>query len=142
MNIFEETVINYITHDKDMSYHGTLFVIPQYSVGDESEEACPDFVGISTKFKKIVIVEVSMKSEPIHLVNKLTNQSYDLVKNVRNRLRTSGAITNDNDWDHEIWLFVRQDDVDWLKQRVRDQSAIKIHDLEKTYTMWKWNWNY
>ena len=43
------------------------------------------------------------------------------------------------DWDIACLVFVRSDQIDWLKERVKDLSGVHVLSLEQASSPWLWD---
>ena len=129
MDRHEEAVMQFLTAN------GDTFVAPQYEVA--AGWMCPSFVALRPAKKQAWVVEVTASGYPLGLVDKINQrveQWYAPLLEQLERLQLSN-----NDWSVGLLVFVRDDQVAWLKGRVKDLAGVHVLSLETASSPWTWH---
>lgn len=129
MDRHEEAVMQLLTAN------GETFVAPKYEVADGW--VCPAFVALRPARKQVYVVEVSASGYPLALVNKLNERIEKWYAPLLGQLQPLGV--TGPDWGVGCLVFVRNDQIDWLKERVKDLSGVHVLGLEQASSPWNWD---
>ena len=128
MDRHEEAVMQLLTAN------GETFVAPKYEVADGWQ--CPAFVALRPARKQVYVVEVSASGYPLALVNRLNERVEKWYAPLLSQLH--GLAITQPDWEIACLVFVRSDQADWLKERVKDMSGVHVLSLEQASSPWNW----
>ena len=118
-----------------LTANGETFVAPKYEVADGWQ--CPAFVALRPARKQVYVVEVSASGYPLAQVNRLNERLEKWVAPLLSQLHGLGVTAPD--WDIACLVFVRSDQIDWLKERVKDLSGVHVLSLEQASSPWLWD---
>ena len=128
MDRHEEAVMQFLTAN------GDTFIAPQYEVA--AGWMCPSFVALRPAKKQVWVAEVSASGYPLGLVDKINQRVekwYAPLLEQLQRLQVVGS-----DWSIGLLVFVRDDQVEWLKGRAKDLAGVHILSLETASSPWTW----
>ncbi|MEG0446922.1 MAG: hypothetical protein RR687_09145 [Comamonas sp.] len=128
MDRHEEAVMQLLTAN------GETFVAPRYEVTEGWQ--CPAFVVLRPARRQVYVVEVSASGYPLGLVNRLNERVERWYAPLLPQLQSLGITTAD--WSVGCLVFVRSDQMDWLKERVKDASGVYVLSLEQASSNWNW----
>ena len=128
MDRHEEAVMHLLTAN------GETFVAHEFEIGDGWSR--PDFVAIRPPRKKIYIVEVTTSGNPASLIERANNRETQWLTPLRSHLEDLHII--DATWKFSILLFVRQDQLDFVKKKINDRSGVSVLRLEDASFNWNW----
>lgn len=129
MDRHEEAVMQFLTAN------GDTFVAPQYEVA--AGWMCPSFVALRPAKKQVWVVEVTASGYPLALVDKINQRVekwYAPLLEQLQRLQISGS-----DWSIGLLVFVRDDQIEWLRARVKDMAGVQVLSLEIASSPWLWD---
>lgn len=129
MDRHEEAVMQLLTAN------GETFVAPKYELTDGWQ--CPAFVALRPARRQVYVVEVSASGYPLALVNRLNERIEKWYAPLLTQLH--GLNITQPDWEIACLVFVRSDQVDWLKERVKDMSGVHVLSLEQASSPWGWD---
>lgn len=129
MDRHEEAVMQLLTAN------GETFVAPKYEVADGWQ--CPAFVALRPACRQVYVVEVSASGYPLALVNRLNERIEKWYAPLLSQLHGLGI--TQPDWEIACLVFVRSDQIDWLKERVKDLSGVHMLGLEQASSPWVWD---
>lgn len=118
-----------------LTANGETFVAPKYEVADGWQ--CPAFVALRPARKQVYVVEVSASGYPLAQVNRLNERLEKWVAPLLSQLHGLGVTAPD--WDIACLVFVRSDQIDWLKERVKDLNGVHVLSLEQASSPWLWD---
>ena len=121
MDRHEEAVMQLLTAN------GETFVAPKYEVADGWQ--CPAFVALRPARRQVYVVEVSASGYPLALVNRLNERVEKWYAPLLSQLHGLGI--TQPDWEIACLVFVRSDQIDWLKERIKDLSGVHVLGLEQ-----------
>ena len=128
MDRHEEAVMHLLTDN------GDTFIAPQYDVA--SGWMCPDFVALRPAKKQIWVAEVTASGYPIGLVDKINQRverCYAPLLEQLQRLQLT-----DSEWSIGMLIFARDDQLEWLKGRIKDSAGVHVLSLETASSSWLW----
>ncbi|WP_455554331.1 hypothetical protein [Comamonas sp.] len=129
MDRHEEAVMQFLTAN------GDTFVAPQYEVA--AGWMCPSFVALRPAKKQVWVVTVSASGYPLGLVDRINQRVekwYAPLLEQLQRLQVVG-----NDWHIGLLVFVRDDQMDWLRGRIQDAAGVYVLSLETASSPWTWH---
>ena len=129
MDRHEEAVMQLLTAN------GETFVAPRYEVTEGWQ--CPAFVVLRPARRQVYVVEVSASGYPLGLVNRLNERVERWYAPLLPQLQSLGITTAD--WSVGCLVFVRSDQIGWLKERVKDASGVHVLSLEHASSNWSWD---
>lgn len=129
MDRHEEAVMQLLTAN------GETFVAPKYEVADGWQ--CPALVALRPARRQVYVVEVSASGYPLALVNRLNERVEKWYAPLLSQLHGLGI--TQPDWEIACLVFVRSDQIDWLKERVKDLSGVHVLGLEQASSPWVWD---
>ena len=129
MDRHEEAVMQLLTAN------GETFIAPKYEVADGWQ--CPAFVAVRPARRQVYVVEVSASGYPLALVNRLNERIEKWYAPLLTQLHALNI--TQPDWEIACLVFVRSDQVDWLKERVKDMSGVHVLSLEQASSPWGWD---
>lgn len=129
MDQYEQAVMSCLTAN------GETFVAPQFDLGNGW--SCPDFVAIRPPQKKVYVVEVTASGNPVGLAEKVINRENQWLKLLREHLEKR-RIT-ELDWSYRVLVFLRSDQCDDFKRRIKEPTDASILCLEDAIKCWEWN---
>ena len=129
MDRHEEAVMQLLTAN------GETFVAHHYDVADGWQS--PAFVALRPTKRQLYVVEVSASGYPLALVNRLNERIEKWYAPLLTQLH--GLNITQPDWEIACLVFVRSDQVDWLKERVKDLSGVHVLSLEQASSPWVWD---
>lgn len=115
--------------------NGDTFIAPQYEVA--AGWMCPSFVALRPAKKQVWLVEVTASGYPLGVVDKINQRVakwYAPLLEQLQRLQIS-----DSDWSIGLLVFVRDDQIEWLKGRIQDLSGVQVLSLETASSPWTWH---
>ncbi|RGE41861.1 hypothetical protein DZC30_17950 [Comamonas testosteroni] len=118
-----------------LTANGETFIAPKYEVADGWQ--CPAFVAIRPARRQVYVVEVSASGYPLALVNRINERVERWYAPLLPQLQSLGVTTAD--WGVGCLVFVRSDQIDWLKERVKDLSGVYVLSLEQASANWSWD---
>ena len=83
------------------------------------------------------MVEVSASGYPLGLVDKVNQRVekwYAPLLEQLQRLQVTGS-----DWSIGLLVFVRDDQIDWLRGRLQDAAGVQLLSLETASSPWLWD---
>lgn len=128
MDRHEEAVMQLLTAN------GDTFVAPQYDVSEGWNG--PDFVAIRPVRKRVYLVEVSASGYPLGLVRKINEREQHWYGPLQSQLQALGVMAAD--WQMATLVFVRSDQIDWVRARVTDMRGVHLLSLEEAGASWNW----
>lgn len=129
MDRHDEAVMQFLTAN------GDTFIAAQYDV--VAGWMCPSFVALRPAKRQIWVVAVSASGYPLGLVDKINQRIekwYAPLLEQLQRLQVSA-----DDWSVGLLVFVRDDQIDWLKGRVKDLAGVQVLSLETASSPWTWH---
>lgn len=117
-----------------LTANGETFVAPKYELADGWQ--CPAFVALRPARKQVYVVEVTASGYPLALVNRLNERLEKWVAPLLSQLHGLGVTAPD--WEIACLVFVRSDQIEWLKERVKDLSGVHVLSLEQASSPWLW----
>lgn len=129
MDRHEEAVMQFLTAN------GDTFIAPQYEVA--AGWVCPSFVALRPAKKQIWVAEVSASGYPLALVDKINQRIekwYAPLLEQLQRLQLTQA-----DWSIGLLVFVRDDQAEWLRSRIKDMASVQVLSLETASSPWTWH---
>lgn len=129
MDRHEEAVMQFLTAN------GDTFLVPRYEVA--AGWMCPSFVALRPAKKQVWVVEVSASGYPLGLVDKINQRVekwYAPLLEQLQRLHITG-----HDWSIGLLVLVRDDQIAWLKGRVKDLAGVHVLSLETASSPWTWH---
>ena len=129
MDRHEEAVMHLLTAN------GETFVAPHYDVAEGW--ISPSFVAIRPARKQVYVVEVTASGFALSLVNKLNERIEKWYAPLLLQLQRLGIAAPD--WSINTLAFVRSDQMEWLKERVKDLSGVHLLSLEEASAHWNWS---
>ncbi|HEY4664745.1 MAG TPA: hypothetical protein VIG85_07155 [Comamonas sp.] len=129
MDRHEEAVMQFLTAN------GDTFLSPQYDV--VAGWMRPSFVALRPAKKQVWVAEVSASGYPLGLVDKINQRIekwYAPLLEQLQRLQVTGS-----DWSIGLMVFVRDDQIDWLKGRIKDMAGVHVLSLETASSPWTWH---
>jgi len=129
MDRHEEAVMQLLTAN------GETFVAPKYEVAEGWQ--CPAFVALRPARRQIYVVEVSASGYPLALVNRLNERVERWYAPLLPQLQSLGVSTPD--WGVACLAFVRSDQIDWLRERIKDPGGVHLLSLEQAGANWNWD---
>lgn len=118
-----------------LTANGDTFIAPHYEVA--AGWMCPSFVALRPAKKQVWVVEVTASGYPLGLVDRI-NQRIEkwyapLLEQLQRLQVTHG------DWSIGLLVFVRDDQIEWLKGRVKDLAGVQVLSLETASSPWAWH---
>ena len=129
MDRHDEAVMQFLTAN------GDTFIAAQYDVA--AGWMCPSFVALRPAKRQVWVVEVSASGYPLGLVDKINQRVekwYAPLLEQLQRLQVVGS-----DWSIGLLVFVRDDQVEWLKGRAKDMVGVHVLSLETASSPWVWD---
>ena len=129
MDRHEEAVMQLLTAN------GDTFIAPRYEVA--AGWMCPSFVALRPAKKQVWVVEVTASGYPLAVVDRINQRVekwYAPLLEQLQRLQISHS-----DWSIGLLTFVRDDQIEWLKSRVKDLSGVQVLSLETASSPWQWD---
>ena len=118
-----------------LTVNGDTFLAPQYELA--AGWMCPDFVALRPAKKQVWVVEVTASGYPLGLVDKINQRVeryYAPLLEQLQRLHLTNA-----DWSVGVLLFIRDDQIEWFKSRLKDTSGVHVLSLETASSPWTWD---
>jgi hypothetical protein len=130
---FESVVMYYLAAEG-------LFLSPQFSVKDSSggEWSCPDFVALDFSKREVQVVEVTTAATVSGIVEKLEKREDQWFRHLRPQLARRGVV--DESWKYLVRVFVRESNVEMIRQKLSDAEDVVVEPIEKIAFSWKWPW--
>jgi hypothetical protein len=128
MDAYEEAVLNCL------AANGETFVSPEPDVGDGWSR--PDFVAIRPPKRTVYVVEVTTSGNATGLIAKVNDRERRWLGPLRTRLNTLGVA--DESWSYVVLVFVRSDQLDWLKGKISDMTSVRVLSVEDAFAHWEW----
>ena len=128
MDRHDEAVMQFLTAN------GDTIIAAQYEVA--AGWMCPSFVALRPAKRQVWVVEVSASGYPLGVVDKINQRVekwYAPLLEQLQRLQVVGS-----DWSIGLLVFVRDDQVEWLKGRAKDLAGVHILSLETASSPWTW----
>jgi hypothetical protein len=121
MDVFEEAVMQYLTHE------GDVFLCAQYPIGKKK----PDFVALNFAKPKhrVEVVEVSSAIDLSRLATKLNNR--DWFKKLIQQLREKRVI--DGDWEVILRVFVIKAHKDNLCKKIGSPPDVIVETIDDVF---------
>lgn len=129
MDRHEEAVMQFLTAN------GETFVAPHYDVA--AGWMCPSFVALRPPKKQLWLAEVSASGYPLGLVDKINQRVEKWYAPLLAQLQTLGVV--DAKWSIGLLVFVRDDQIEWLKGRLKDTTGVHVLSLETASSPWTWH---
>lgn len=129
MDRHDEAVMQFLTAN------GDTFIAAQYDVA--AGWMCPSLVALRPAKRQIWVVAVSASGYPLGLVDKINQRVpkwYAPLLEQLQRLQVVGG-----DWSIGLLVFVRDDQVEWLKGRAQDWAGVHVLSLETASSPWVWD---
>lgn len=118
-----------------LTANGETFVAHHYDVADGWQS--PAFVALRPTKRQLYVVEVSASGFPLGLVNKLNERVAKWYAPLLQQLQGLGV--TDAEWSINTLVFVRSDQIAWLKERVQDMAGVQVLSLEDASANWSWS---
>ncbi|WP_370679610.1 hypothetical protein [Comamonas sp. GB3 AK4-5] len=128
MDRHEEAVMQLLTAN------GETFVAHHYDVAAGWQ--APAFVALRPSKRQLYVVEVSASGFPLGLVNKLNERVAKWYAPLL--LQLQGLGVTDASWSIHTLVFVRSDQITWLRERVHELSGVHVLSLEQASANWNW----
>lgn len=129
MDRHEEAVMQFLTAN------GDTFIAPQYEVA--AGWVCPSFVALRPAKQQIWVVEVSASGYPLGVVDKINQRVEKWYAPLLEQLQRLQVVQPD--WSVGLLVFVRDDQVAWLRSRVKDLAGVQVLSLETASSPWTWH---
>lgn len=129
MDRHEEAVMQLLTAN------GETFVAPRYEVADGWQ--CPAFVALRPARREVCVVEVSASGYPLALAGRINERVERWYGPLLAQLQAHGIVSPD--WGVSCLVFVRDDQITWLKDRIKDLSGVHVLSLEQAGSPWNWD---
>lgn len=129
MDRHEEAVMQFLTAN------GDTFIAPHYEVA--AGWVCPSLVALRPARKQIWVAEVSASGYPLGLVDRINQRVEKWYAPLLEQLQRLQVVQGD--WSIGLLIFVRDDQVEWLKGRVKDWSGLHVLSLETASSPWTWH---
>lgn len=129
MDRHEEAVMQFLTAN------GDTFIAPHYEVA--AGWMCPSFVALRPAKKQVWVAEVSASGYPLGLVDKINQRVEKWYAPLLEQLQRL-QVTH-SDWSVGLLVFVRDDQIEWLKGRLKDTSGVYVLSLETASSPWSWH---
>jgi hypothetical protein len=129
MDQYEQAVMSCLTAN------GETFIASQFDIG--KGWSCPDFVAIRPPQKKVYVVEVTASGSPVDLAEKVNSRDNQWFKNLREHLEGRGV--TESHWSYEVLVFLRRDQHEWFKRRIKDRAGVSVLFLEDAMACWEWS---
>jgi len=117
-----------------LTANGETFVAHHYDVAEGW--VSPSFVALRPAKHQVYVVEVSASGFPLGLVNKLNERVAKWYAPLLQQLQQRGV--TDASWGINTLVFVRRDQIAWLRERVQDLSGVHLLSLEDASANWNW----
>ena len=128
MDRHEEAVMACITAN------GETFVAHEFELGGGWSR--PDFIAIRPPKRQVYIVEVTVSGNPTKLIERVNNREAHWLAPLRPRLEELHIV--DATWSYSVLLFVRRDQIDWVKQKINDLTGVRVLCLDDASADWEW----
>ena len=118
-----------------MTANGDTFIAAHYDVA--AGWMRPSLVALRPAKKQVWVVEVSASGYPLGLVDKVNQRVekwYAPLLEQLQRLQVTGS-----DWSIGLLVFVRDDQIDWLRGRLQDTAGVQLLSLETASSPWLWD---
>lgn len=129
MDRHEEAVMQFLTAN------GDTFIAPHYETA--AGWMCPSFVALRPAKKQVWVAEVSASGYPLGLVDKINQRVEKWYAPLLEQLQRL-QVTH-RDWSVGLLVFVRDDQIEWLKGRLKDTSGVYVLSLETASSPWAWD---
>lgn len=129
MDQYEQAVMSCLTAN------GETFVAGQFDLGNGW--SCPDFVAIRPSKKKVYVVEVTASGNPVRLAEKVNNRDNHWLRKLREHLEERRVVASD--WSYGVLVFLRHDQREWFKNRIKDHTGVSVLCLEDAISCWEWS---
>lgn len=129
MDRYEEAVLQLLTAN------GETFVAPRYEL--TAGWASPSLVALRPARRQVWVVEVSASGYPLGLVDRINQRIARWYAPLLEQLQRLGI--SDAHWSIGLLVFVRDDQMDWLRERVKDLSGVQLLSLETANCPWSWD---
>ena len=117
-----------------LTANGDTFVAPEYDVA--AGWKCPSFVALRPAKKQVWVVEVSASGYPLELVDKINQRVQRWYAPLLEQLQRLQVMHSD--WSIGVLAFVRDDQIQWLKSRLKDTAGVHVLSLETASSPWTW----
>lgn len=116
------------------------FISPQFPlIVNGKEWSCPDFLALNFKLKRICIVEVTTAAYIKNIVKRVLERENYWYKHIDKNIINLG-LENIISWQKFVFLFIRADQFDKVKQLLNDPLDVKLFQIDDIALPWKWNW--
>lgn len=129
MDQYERSVMSCLTAN------GETFVAAQFDLG--KGWSCPDFVAIRPSKQKVYVVEVTASANPARLAEKVNDRENHWLGKLREHLQE--RCIDGSGWSYGVLIFLRQDQREWFKNRIKDHTGVSVLCLEDAIACWEWN---
>ena len=129
MDRHEDAVMQWLTAN------GDTFVVPKYEVADGWQ--CPSFVALRPAKKQIWVVEVTASGYPLAVVDKINQRIEKWYAPLLEQLQRMQVCASD--WSIGLLVVVRDDQIEWLRTRVKDLAGVHVLSLETASSPWLWD---
>lgn len=128
MDRHEEAVMQLLTAN------GETFLAPKYEVA--AGWSCPEFVALRPARKQVWVVAVTASGYPLGVVDKINQRVTHWYAPLLEQLQRLGVV--DASWTIGLLVFVRNDQMDWLRSRAKDLAGVHVLSLESASSPWLW----
>ncbi|MEG2767354.1 MAG: hypothetical protein RR943_07780 [Comamonas sp.] len=118
-----------------LTANGDTFIAPHYEVA--AGWVCPSLVALRPARKQIWVADVSASGYPLGLVDRINQRVEKWYAPLLEQLQRLQVVQGD--WSIGLLIFVRDDQVEWLKGRVKDWSGVHVLSLETASSPWTWH---
>ena len=115
--------------------NGETFVAPRYELS--AGWMCPSLVVLRPARQEVWVVEVSASGYPLALVDKVNQRVERWYAPLLEQLQRLRVVQSN--WQIGSLLVVRDDQMEWLRQRIKDSSGVRIWSLETASSPWLWH---
>lgn len=118
-----------------LTANGDTFIAPQYEVA--AGWMCPSFVALRPAKRQIWVAEVSASGYPLSLVDRINQRVEKWYAPLLEQLQRLQVV--DSNWSIGVLVFVRDDQIEWLKSRITDRTGVHVLSLETASSPWTWH---
>lgn len=129
MDRHDEAVMQFLTAN------GDTFLAPHYEVA--TGWRCPSFVALRPAKQQVWLVEVSASGYPLGLVDTINQRVEKWYAPLLAQLQERGVVNAH--WSIGLLVLVRDDQVAWLKARIKDLAGVQVLSLETVSSPWTWH---
>lgn len=128
MDRYEQAVMELLTAN------GDTFIAHHYDVA--AGWMRPSFVALRPAKKQLWVVQVSASGYPLGLVDQINQRVEKWYAPLLEQLQRLQVV--DSSWSIGTLVFVRDDQIAWLRNRAADSLGVYVLSLETASSPWAW----